>query len=353
MRVSFVQSYPVYHDGATTAEWRGRADRDLRLPAIAASMGLDVELVALGPRRERLFLDGGSGPGYPLELFPADRRDTPSRRHQSRALVAHARERDADLHIIKGIDGGAGLRLITRYLLPERKAFALVIGGKYYNRFVPRADVVLYETEEQRARLERPRFWRRAVPPARLIRLPKSIDTDAFRPRAGVEKIWDVIAVARLLRWKNLDALGPLSRQFTIAVIGGGPDEERLRARHTGITWLGCREHHEIPALLNRARLFLHPGRYDYFPRVAAEAMACGLPVVAVRGGVSGDVIPPEAGRIVDKADLSSCLRELFANPPHLAAMSQQARAHAVAHLGPGAPRRAIQQLVDRIGNAL
>lgn len=352
MRLSFVQSYPVYHDGHTLEEWLALRSRDRVLPALAARLGHEVELLAVGPQRFSCASTGPDLDGYRVEIFPADRGGARTRGHRSRALLEHARRRNAELHVIKGIDGGAGIALMRDYLLPQRKPFAVVIGGKYYNRWVARADLVLYETEEQRDLLQRPgmRFWRRSLGGESLVRLPKSVDTGLFRPAASAaEKCWDVILVGRLLRWKNFEAVAPLARAFRVAVIGGGPEERRLRALLPGVAWLGRQPHHEVAELLRRAWLLFHPGRRDYYPRVAAEAFACGLPVVAIEGGISPDAIPPGAGLVVKAGEAVARLRALLEDRPRLEAMSRAAREHAVANLDLDSGLDAIRQMIEQV----
>ena len=352
MRLSFVQSYPIFHEGLGLEEWLRVRNRDRFLPAVAAALGHEVELLAVGRDRASLESHGPGMEGYRIEIFPTDRPGARPRAHASRALVEHARQRAAAVHFIKGIDGAAGLSLVRDHLLPSGLPYAMVVGGKSYNREAARAGVVLCETAGQRERLLRPglRLWRRPLEASRLLLLPKSVDTEVFRPAApGDEKRWDVILAGRLLGWKNFDAVAPLAAACRVAVVGGGPEESRLRRRFPAVTWLGRRPHAEVASLLRQARILYHPGRFDAYPRVVAEAFACGLAVVAVRGGVSPDAIPPTAGLVAPAAGAPERILALLADRPRLEAMGQAARAHAVRELGQDSCRPALLAALERL----
>ncbi|MEK7137221.1 MAG: glycosyltransferase, partial [Patescibacteria group bacterium] len=76
------------------------------------------------------------------------------------------------------------------------------------------------------------------------------------------------------------DASTPLSTSATSRVI-------RLVTRHDTsslVEFLGYKDHAELVHLLQHARAFLFPGEED-FGIAPLEAMACGTPVIAYRGG--------------------------------------------------------------------
>ncbi len=352
MRIVFVQTYPVYHDGWTTEEWLRLENRDRWMPGLAALMGHEVELwaVAENAYTGRSALPGFGG--YMIRLFRPDRRDGRTKRHTSRDLCAYAAGAPADVYVLKGTDGGVGLQLIADVLRPRKAPFAFVIGGKYYAPPTADACAVFYETERQRRALESPglRLWRRAVAPEALFRLPKSIDTDVFRPREGAEVRWDLITVSRLIpRHKPLGALGALSEHARVAVLGSGPMEAALRARYPRIAWLGRAPNREVPAALGQARAFMHAGLSDYYPRVLVEAAACGLPCIAFREAIDEDVLPPEVGLRVSRRGYLAETLALLADEARLAQMGRAARARAVAAFGPTSTQPALAFLAARV----
>ncbi|KQT32048.1 hypothetical protein ASG29_09345 [Sphingomonas sp. Leaf412] len=339
-RIVFVLSYPAYHSVADPAEWLRWDNRDRRMPALLSAMGADVELwgvaqedaehVSPAPR----FPDA-AGASYRIRLFAKDGGGTKSRDHFSDAMVAAARADPADLFVVVGTNGGAGYRLFDRALKPDARRFALVIGGDYWSRLVPHAALLFTEGAIQEAALMRPapRFWRKSIDADRFERLPKSIDTDLFRPAMAGAR-WDVVSVSRLTRWKSFDEVGALSVEHRVAVAGAGPDAEALARRYPEIEWLGHVANAQVPALLAAAHIYFHAGRRDYFPRAIVEAMACGRPVVAFRDRIGEDVVPPDCGLLVGDRDYRGAVAALLADPVRLSAMGGAARRHAVATHG-------------------
>lgn len=354
MRVVFVQTYPIYHDLLDTEQWLARENRDRWMPGVLAGMGHDVELWA-GAEAAGAYPAQPEGLGaYLIRLFES-RGERRTKFHTSPTLTARARYDNADLFILKGVDGGIGTHLLEEVLLPRHRPFVFVIGGKYYTRYVPRARAVFYETEEQRATLARPgaRFWRKPVAPEALIRLPKSIDTALFRPLPEPEKRWDVLAVGRLVaRLKNYDALARLAGEMRVGVVGDGPEAAALRTRYPAIDWVGGVPNRDLPALLNQARVFFHPSRREYYPRVLAEAMACGLPCAAFADAIAADVLPPACGVRVTDGNYVQQLQELVRDAEARARMGRAARAHAEATLGKASTRPALEQMLARLTRA-
>jgi len=350
MRIAFVQSYPVYHDLLSTGEWLARENRDRIMPELAAELGHEVELWAVG-RAAGVH----PGVGYLIRLFEPTSGTGKTKFHFSDALVDHAGAFQPALCVIKGLDGGAGMRLIDRFLLPDSVPYVLIIGGKYYTHHVRDAAVVLYETAFQRDRLIRPsRPWRRGVPAERLTRLPKSIDTDAFRPMPEVKKEFDVLSAGRLVsRYKRYDALGRLPRHLRIAVAGTGPALTGLRGRYPWISWLGKIDYADMPECLNRSRLFFHSSFRDYYPRVIAEAASCGVPALAFSRAIAGDVLPPERGVRVTRRNLSRVVLDLLDDPGEWERLSANSRAWAISELSRASLKDRVVQVLEMVSKGV
>jgi glycosyltransferase involved in cell wall biosynthesis len=289
---------------------------------------------------------------YPIRFFESVKSSSKTKKHYSKKLVKYAREFDADIYILKGVDGGVGIRLLERYIIKREKKFAFIIGGKYYNKYVPRADFVFYETEEQKRALENPGwyFWRSDIPDYRLIRMPKSVDTDQFCPMPEIEKEWDIVSVGRLVsRYKNYDALGPLSNKFDVAVVGGGPDEAALQEKYPNVDWVGAVPHPKVPEMMNRAQAFMHPGYRDYFPRVIAEAAACGVPVLAFACAIAPDVLPPGCGLRLHRKQYVSEVEALFRDKELIKSMGKRARTYALNTFGKHSTAAPMKEMINKI----
>ncbi|GGO98551.1 glycosyltransferase [Stakelama pacifica] len=349
MRIIFVLTYPVYHGIADLSEWLRWDNRDRRMPGLLAAQGVDVELWGVGHEQLDLISDLPDRPAYPIRIFPMSGGGAKTRDHVSDAMAAAARDDTADLFVLIGTNGGAGYHFHDSALKPDRRRYAIIIGGDYWSRIVPGADFVFTESAAQEAALGHPgwRIWRRRIAAERMQRLPKTIDIDRFAPAPGATKRWDVIAVSRLTRWKRFDEIGRLSASHRVAVVGGGPQAAMLARRFPRVEWLGHRPHDSVPALLHQARLYFHAGRRDYFPRAIPEAMACGVPVVAMDDRIGPDVVPPSCGALVDDHSYEPLVARLLDDTARLGAMAKAARAHVVARHGPQSSEAACARLME------
>lgn len=101
-------------------------------------------------------------------------------------------------------------------------------------------------------------------------------------------------------------------------IIAGGRLPEDVRITDPAIRHVGSVPMNELQRYYLESRLLVHPARYDAFPNVIKEAIACGLPIVA--SGVCG--IPEmidcgKTGIILKKTSpetLAEAVCRLFAN---------------------------------------
>lgn len=355
MRTVFIQTYPIYHDLLDTQQWLRRINRDRWMPGILADMGVEVELWGADYRssvHESDLKDDGFG-SYKIRLFESVTNKSQTKHHYSDALVDFASEFDADLHLLKGVDGGVGIHLLNKYLLPEKKPFVFIIGGKFYTGQVPKANLIFYETEEQKQTLMNPgwKFWRSSVDESRLLRLPKSVDTDLFRPIPEIEKEWDIVCVGRLIhRYKNYDALGELSEHFKICMVGGGPAKEDFEKKFPNIDFVGQVPNTEVPEYLNKAHAFIHPGENDFFPRVISEAAACGCILLAFADSIAPDVLPPECGLRLSRDSYVQEVKTLFEDRKKMKQMGNNARNYAVESLHKFSTREPMNKMLQKLG---
>jgi glycosyltransferase involved in cell wall biosynthesis len=349
LRVAFVQTYPIYHDGVDTEEWLSLYGREIGMAASLARTGHDVEFWAVGEREETVDIPRIGGAPFSLRIFPPRRFGGRSRDHWSPALLARARSFRADLHVLNGLNGGAGIRLLREHAVPVGAAFSFILGGGHFSRFVPRAAGIFYQSAQQRLWLERPglRIWRRAVLPERLIFLPRTVDTALFSPGPDVRKEWDVLVACRLIdRLKNLSVLGPLGRRFRVAVAGSGPDEASLRRRFPNVTWLGRIPHQSLPRLFRASRLFMHTGVREILPRVITEAMSCGIPAIAFAGLVTSNVLPRGCGLLVPAKGFLEPIEALLGDEDARHTMGRLAREYALAHLNPSCFETPLREMM-------
>jgi glycosyltransferase involved in cell wall biosynthesis len=146
------------------------------------------------------------------------------------------------------------------------------------------------------------------------------VDTEFYRPD-GTVPTPTALVVSALVPYKRIDVAIDACREagVPLRIVGGGPEEGRLRARAgAGVEFLGNRTDEEIRALYREAGVVLLPGEED-FGIVPVEAQACGRPVVALgRGGALETVIDGTTGILVEThsaADLASGIRRALEWP--------------------------------------
>ncbi|DBB08687.1 TPA: hypothetical protein ACH3X3_008223 [Trebouxia sp. C0006] len=137
---------------------------------------------------------------------------------------------------------------------------------------------------------------------------PRAVDTavfnPAFRSQAMRERLTDsnpeatiLVYVGRLGAEKNLevlkDFLPRLPANTHLSFVGGGPHMQPLQTHFKGcpVTFTGMLKGADLSAAYASADIFMMPSETETLGFVALEAMASGLPVVAVAAGGLTDII--------------------------------------------------------------
>lgn len=208
--------------------------------------------------------------------------------------------------------------------------------------------------------------YRAGVPSKAVIRIPNGVDLQQFtrmpddksavRRRLGLDPDRTYVAfVGSALQRKGIDVVidaflaGCAARDDVDLLIVGpcdfsdrtrhSPDRQRLvdtlRQRITDhgfaprVHWIGRVDH--VQDYLHASDLFFFPTRREGLPNALAEAMACGLPVLASRvEGVTTDLVDSGCeGILVDGDDATryaDALASLLQNPERLSRMGAAAR---------------------------
>ena len=179
--------------------------------------------------------------------------------------------------------------------------------------------------------------------------IPTGIDLDAYRTVSG-EKIrskrhWEkdivMISVGRLAPEKNwatlLHAVALVLKEnprFRLALIGDGPDRKRLEslAEELGIrkrvTFIGSLAFSETSSYMKAANLFGFASITETQGLATLEAMAAGLPVVAVDASGTRDILKHgREGYLVenDAEALAAGIKKLLANPARMQKFAEAA----------------------------
>ena len=162
------------------------------------------------------------------------------------------------------------------------------------------------------------------------------IDTSKFRPCKQPRRPGDPFRLLYVGNWKKLkgvDLLAPIMRElgerFELHYTGGTNAERDKPDMPANMRDLGRLSGEEVITAMQNADAFLFPSRSEGLPLVGIEAMACGLPIIAMRAsslvevvddGVTGLLCPRD-----DAAAFAAGARALAESPQLHAAMSRSA----------------------------
>lgn len=176
---------------------------------------------------------------------------------------------------------------------------------------------------------------------------PRGVDLGMFSPSLRDEALHRELApdgrllvgyVGRLAPEKELGLLAHVHRLpgVRLVLIGGGPEEERLRRLLPDAAFLGVLHGDDLGRAYATLDVFVHTGRHETYCQSAQEALASGVPVVAPRAGGPVDVVDDgTAGFLYEPGDgaaLASYVRllvedgDLRARVGRAAALSVQGR---------------------------
>jgi glycosyltransferase involved in cell wall biosynthesis len=129
--------------------------------------------------------------------------------------------------------------------------------------------------------------------------IPPPVDTTFYTPGdRPAERSGEYLCVSALVPYKRIDqavaACSATGRR--LVVIGEGPDRARLqRTAGPSVTFLGWQSDEVIREHYRRCRALIFPGEED-FGIVPAEALACGMPVIALGRGGAAETVDDRVG---------------------------------------------------------
>jgi len=199
--------------------------------------------------------------------------------------------------------------------------------------------------------------------------IPNGVDTTIFKPLPHINRReFSLITTAssdQPLKGLSvlLRALAQLRAEFpqlTLTVIGklkeDGETKKELETLQlsTAVEFKSGISNEELVEEYARAEIAVVPSLYEGFGLPAAEAMACGIPLVCSDGGALPEVVG-DAAFMVNAGDvesLSGAVRELLLSPPLRAQFGQRGRAHILQQLSWDCVGRKMQdfyfQLLDQ-----
>jgi glycosyltransferase involved in cell wall biosynthesis len=202
-------------------------------------------------------------------------------------------------------------------------------------RALPRLDAYVALTERDAAR------WRELTPDARVEAIPNAVPDTGGGVAPLTENV--VIAAGRFARQKGFDQLvsawalvAKRHPDWELRIYGDGKERERLQQQ---IDQAGLRDSARLMGAsrrmyrdMRKASILAMPSRFEGFPMVLLEGMACGLPPVAfdfpngarelISNGVNGVLV-----RNRDVKAFAAGLCELIEDPAKRMAYGEKAAA--------------------------
>jgi glycosyltransferase involved in cell wall biosynthesis len=189
---------------------------------------------------------------------------------------------------------------------------------------------------------------RLALPAERIEVVAGAVDAERFspggrRPEDGELRLLFVGSVAEnkgvTTVFEAFAALAPRYPELTLTIAGGAEEEaeQALRARVTDgaleerVRLLGFLEHAQLAEVYRAADVLAGPSKYEGgLGMVYLEAMACGLPVVALAaGGAIEAVEADQTGILLERGDVpetAAAIAALLDSPQRRARMGAAAR---------------------------
>lgn len=172
----------------------------------------------------------------------------------------------------------------------------------------------------------------------------QGVDTDWFSPGAGVKKENQVLSVGRMEQRKNHDflvrVLARLSKscrpQLTIVCDDIDEDYCSFVQKEANALGVEMKIYHrpaqnDLLMLYRQSRLVLCAAIREPFGLVPLEAMACGIPVIAMRdGGFPESIVDNETGFLLraDEEEWSKKIRECLNAPDRMNQIGETGRNH-------------------------
>jgi glycosyltransferase involved in cell wall biosynthesis len=195
--------------------------------------------------------------------------------------------------------------------------------------------------------------------PAQVI--PNWVDTEAFAPSTQPRRPgpFRLLFVGNPAPWKGADILPLLAQRLgsdvEILCMGGLRKGFRQDELPGNMTLLPPRPPEAMPLAYHEADAALVPTRYETFGYVAAEAMACGLPVLGFDRAGTGEICRHEETALLAPVDdidtLERYIRRLLADRALAERLGKAGRQRALALYSEEPAIRAYVSLYQRLRN--
>jgi glycosyltransferase involved in cell wall biosynthesis len=210
--------------------------------------------------------------------------------------------------------------------------------------------------------LEEPQGWDESGVPGTVRYTPADLEPIAAgRPLVLFVGRYTAVKRLPLLLRAHTRVQAEVGAAVPLVLVGGHPGEfegeHPLRLAHVGVFLAGWHAHDDLADAINAADLVVLPSRHEAFGLVLAEAMACGVPVVATASqGPASIVDDGETGWLVpvdDEDALTAALVEAVSDETERRRRGELARVRARERYGEAGVARRVHETLARAAAGL
>ena len=201
----------------------------------------------------------------------------------SKSLIECLKNFAPDVIFIKGVD-----YIIAKDIMRTIESrFIFIIGGTYEHELLEQCDGILFESHKQ---------YKSYKGATKKFILPKFINWE-FADKNTYEKEFDIINVGTFNEERKAqELLSGLIFYKKVLFVGSGHRLEAFKSlfSHKNAVFVGQVDEEEVYNYINKSKVMVHPSTWDGYPRVVAQSLSCGVPVIGlshVLDGIHDDII--------------------------------------------------------------
>jgi len=209
-------------------------------------------------------------------------------------------------------------------------------------------------------------FIRRGFPPKKVVVVGNGIPYNFINNINIDNKIYDGVFLARLVKRKGIYDLIKIwkivIRKNTTAklcIIGGGSEKEKLKMLieseklKENVILTGVVSEEEKYKIMKSSRVFVYPSYYESWGVVIAEAMACGLPVVAYHAPIYEEVFGEHifTVEVGNYKKIAEKVLDILQNPQNYKEMVENAKNFVARYSWKEVAEHQLRNIVDIVEN--
>ncbi len=319
------------------------------LQMFADKTGYDCSIEYLTPKRKQYSFNHNSikYAFYPVD-FKLNGDHKKWKKQTSKKALAAYKKNVPDVTIINMSGHSSPFSVsLSKLILQNNKQYIAMLGGQHYTdtpmyrEYYKNANHILVHTYIQKATMEKMELFKDLD-----IRVfPLGVDCTIFKPIVKNTDSQKLLYVGRIVELKRIHLAIETVKLLKdngyinahLKIIGPTSSEEYYKKLKTviaemqlenNVTFLGHKEHNELPKYFQEADIFTLPSDKETFGMVMIEAMACGTPVAGIDcpGGPADVITHLENGILSNPENYSKDILYYFQNKELSKQIGLQAR---------------------------